>query len=299
VWNATLPADALIDHRSPALVAELLRQLQVNFADHFYPTINTTSYSAPVYTVPARQHRVRVRIVGSRAAWGRRLQAQLDRGVPIPHGAQPANGADGHIVVWQPATDTMWELWRASQQRGQWVASWGGRLDGASRSPGYFHDSSGIEPGATATSLPLAGGLITFGDLLRGRIGHALAMAIPHSRGGAWALPAQRTDGNVRSVDAIPAGAHFRLDPSLDIDALGLPPFTAMLAHAAQRYGIVVRDTSPVVTLYAQAPRPGQANPWPAAITPSTTEVLRRFPWSRLQVVRMQLRGYSGKHIAD
>ncbi len=298
VWNAPIRRRAPVDAKSPALVDELARQVRSNFDHHFYPTINTTKYSAPIYTVPARQRRTRVTLVGGRARYGGRVQAVLED-VPIPRDAEPAAGNDGHIVIWQPATDTMWELWKASKTDRGWVCSWGGRIEDASKSRGYFYDSSGINQGATATSLPLAGGLITLRDLHRGRIDHALAMAIPASRGGAWAFPAQRSDGNVRSTDAIPAGARFRLDPDVDIAALDLPQFTAMLARAAQRYGIYVRDTSPVVTLYAEDPTPTGSNPWSAAITPSSREVLRRFPWDKLQVMRMDLRGYGGKHIQE
>jgi hypothetical protein len=297
VWNQPLPADAPLDPLSPTLVDDLTGQVQAGYDKSFPPTINTTSYSTPVYTVPAGQKRVPVRLTRGQN-YGQSLQKVLDEGVPIPDGARPAAGGDAHIVVWQPATDTMWELWTAKQVGGRWQAGWGGRMEHVSRSRGYFSDPWGIQPGATASSLPLAGGLITLRDLRRGEIDHALAMAVPSSRSGVWALPAQRTDGNARRPDAIPQGARFRLDPTVDVDALGLPPFTAMLARAAQRYGIFVRDTSAVVTLYAEDPTPLGENPWAEAIKPSAPEVLRAFPWERLQVMRMDLRTYGGKRVA-
>jgi hypothetical protein len=297
VWNAPIPAGAGVDAKSATYVNTLVQQVQAGFQRNFPPTINTTSYSAPIYTVPATQKRVRVRLAGSRARYGSRLQAELNR-VPMPPVAKPAAGADAHLVVWQPATDTMWELWHAAKRGAGWVAAWGGRLVHVSRSRGYFYDSSGIQPGATATSLPLAGGLVTLADLRAGRIDHALAMAIPASRASVWAFPAQRTDGNVRSADAIPAGARFRIDPSVNIDSLHLPRFTAMLARAAQQYGIYVRDTSPVVTLYAEDPQATRSNPWPAAFGGSPSALLRRFPWDKLQVMQTQLRTYGGKHVS-
>ena len=76
-----------------------------------------------------------------------------------------------------------------------------------------------------------------------------------------------------------------------------LPRFTAMLAKAAQRYGIIVRDTSPVVTLYAQDPSNLGTNPWVTAITPSAPAVLDAFPWDRLQLMRMRLYTYSGQRV--
>jgi hypothetical protein len=296
VWNQPLPADAPIDPQSDAFVADLRRQVQAGFDKNFPPTINTTSYSAPVYTVPAGQRRVPVRLTRGQD-YGHALQKALNEGVPIPADAQPAKGGDAHLVVWQPSTDTMWELWTAKQVGGEWQAGWGGRLEDVSESKGYFSDPWGVHPGATATSLPLAGGLITLRDLRRGEIDHALAMALPSSRHGVWALPAQRSDGNARRPDAIPQGARFRLDPGLDIESLDLPPFTAMLARAAQRYGILVRDTSAVVTLYAEDPTPTGGNPWAEAIKPSAAGVLRAFPWDRLQVMRMDLRTYGNKPV--
>jgi len=296
VWNRPLPADAPLDPLSSTLVEDLKRQVQAGFDKRFPPTINTTSYSTPVYTVPAGQERVPVRLTRGQD-YGHSLQKVLQAGVPIPDDARPAAGGDAHIVVWQPATDTMWELWTAKQVDGRWQAGWGGRMEHVSRSRGYFSDPWGIHPGATASSLPLAGGLITLRDLQRGEIDHALAMALPSNRSGVWALPAQRTDGNARRPDAIPQGARFRLDPNVDVDALGLPPFTAMLARAAQRYGIIVRDTSAVVTLYGEDPTPLGENPWAAALEPSASEVLRAFPWDRLQVMQMDLRTYGNKRV--
>jgi hypothetical protein len=247
--------------------------------------------------VPADQPRVPVRLVGSRVAYGGALKASLAEGVPLPPDARVAEGTDKHIVVWQPATDTMWELWVAEHQNGTWTAQWGGKMRHVSRNRGFFFDPSGIQPGATATSLPLVGGMITQADLARGEINHALAMAIPNARYAVWAYPAQRSDGGNRSALAVPEGARFRLDPAVDVDGLQVPPFTKMLARAAQRYGIYVRDTSPVVTLYAQDPANLGTNPWTAAITPSAPAVLQAFPWDRLQVMPMRLFTYSGKPV--
>jgi hypothetical protein len=299
IWNRPLAANAPVDPRSGLYVDELRRQVQKGFSVHFYPNINTTSYSTPVYTVPADQKRVPVKMYGRGAAhYARFIASAMRRGVPIPPNAKPAVGTDRHMVVWQPATDTMWELWKATNVKGRWLAEFGGMMTHVSRSPGYFYDPSGTEPGATATSLPLVGGLITLADLRRGRIDHALAMAIPYTRASVWSLPAQRTDGYIHDVNAIPEGARFRLDPRLNVDALHLPRFTAMLAKAAQRYGILLRDKSAVVSFYAQDPSPTGTNPWTAALTPSKAEIMHAFPWDHLQVMRTELRTWSRKTVA-
>ncbi len=82
-----------------------------SFDKNFPPTINTVNYSAPIWTATADQQTVPVKLVGSRVSYGQALAKVLAGGVPIPRGAREAWGGDHHLVVWQPSTDTMWELW--------------------------------------------------------------------------------------------------------------------------------------------------------------------------------------------
>ncbi len=148
--------------------------------------------------------------------------------------------------------------------------------------------------GACATSLSIAGGLITLEDLEKGQINHALAIAIPNPRAGVYASPAQRTDGSSTEPLSLPEGAHLRLDPSLDLASLHLPRLTLMMAEAAQRYGIFVRDTAANVAFYAQDPIPtGDRTPTPAPHGyyegKSAQQLLEAFPWSHLQLLKMEL----------
>jgi len=278
-WNAPLAASAPLDQRSSTWVAELRRQLATT-----NPWINTTTYSTPVYTVPAGQPTVRVTLDTTAAP----LQQAFEQ-VPIPAGAKPAAGSDAHMVVWQPATDTMWEFWLASQKADGWHARWGGRMSRVSTNPGYF---TAPDPGwgATATSLPLLGGLMRTAELQAGRIDHALAFAIPHTKlWKSWSWPAQRSDGDTDSADAIPEGTRFRLPADLDIDALKLPPVTAAIAEAVQRYGMVLRDKSGAVSFYAEAPT--GADPYPALFKTYPNLLFAKFPWDRLQALRTDMRG--------
>ena len=70
-----------------------------------------------------------------------------------------------------------------------------------------------------------------------------------------------------------------------------------MIARAAQRFGIFVRDKARVAQFFAQDPQPTGANPYLGAAgyfeseTPS--ELLSSFPWSRLQVLAMDLHRFS------
>jgi len=69
-------------------------------------------------------------------------------------------------------------------------------------------------------------------------------------------------------------------------DALGVRQIQDGIARAAQRYGMVVRDGSEVVTFYAQDPTPTGSNPWLTWFGgKSAARALAGFPWDRLQVV--------------
>ena len=160
--------------------------------------------------------------------------------MPLPSNAKPAVGTDGHLIVHQPSTDTMWEFWRAVKKADGWHAAWGGRMKDVSTNPGFYTNPSNW--GSTATSLPMLGGLIRLDELQAGRIDHALALAIPEIKKDFYSWPAQRSDGSLDSANAIPEGTRFRLDPSLDLNSLQMAPVVRMIAQAAQDYGIVLRD---------------------------------------------------------
>jgi hypothetical protein len=289
IWNAPLSANVRIASNSTSLVSELQRQVAT-----FGTWINTYAYSTPIYQVPASQPRVPVTLDQPHTSGTpARLATALGAGVPIPGNAQPAPGTDGAMVVWQPSSDTMWELWLAHRVGSTWHARWGGRMDDVSQNPGYFTDPP--DWGTAATSLALMGGTVTLADLAAGQINHALAISIPDARQSVYALPAQRTDGKVDAPTAIPEGTRFRLDPTLNLDRLNLPPFTRMLAEAAQRYGIFVRDQSGTVDFYGQEVTATRAanpyyGPHGAYGGLNPRQLSQWFPWSHLEVVAAPLR---------
>ncbi len=299
MWNAAVPGNAPLAPNSNGLVGRLLDWVNTSEQHRTGPWINTTDYSTPIYTVPAGQPRVQV-VLSSNDP----LLASEFAAVPIPAGAQPAAGSDGQMVVYQPSSNTMWEMFQARLVNGQWHASSGGRMADVSSDPGYFRsaqNSAGqlvekADWGATATSLPMVGGLITLADLASGSINHAIAMMIPEAEAGVYWCPAQRSDGHDRSPNAIPEGAHFRLDPSVDLSTLSMPPITREIAEAAQKYGLIVNDqTGVTVGFRAEDPMPliraGQPNPYLKYFANSSgqymypTNFLQSFPWSHLQLL--------------
>ena len=253
------------------------------------PWINVTNNGVPVATVPSDQPTVRVKLdhppdPALISAW---------RAVPIPTAAHPSEG-DHDLAVWQPSSDRMWEFFQLRHTRAGWEAEWGGAMQHVSSNAGVY--SPNAWPGAhsywgvTAASMPLVAGAMTIKQLKAGNIDHALALTIPNTRAGVYASPAQRTDGKVDSTDAIPEGARLRLDPRLNLASLHLPPLVRLIAQAAQRYGIVVRDTSGVVAFIGQDPLDGDFRVYrrlAQGLYPN--KLLAKFPWSHLQVIRMDL----------
>jgi len=285
VWNTPVPDSARPTKSSRRLVAGLASQVR-----RFGATICTTAYSTPVYRVGRTQPIVRVRL--DRTVYPGTSPYALEkafRRVPIPPDARPAAGTDGHMVVWQQSTDTMWEFWRARLVRGHWYASWGGRIRHLSTNPGYY-DGRFHDWGATATSLPLLGGLMMEPELQHDHINHALAMAVPVVTARRVVWPAQRSDGGSHARSSIPEGTRFRIRPDVDLESLHLNPPALAIAEAAQRYGMIVRDGGASVAFYAEAPKAGQANPYAERHGPfqglAPWQIVSQFPWDDLQVVR-------------
>jgi hypothetical protein len=288
-WNTPLPSDAPLDPSSDTLSAELVRQVSDGYSSGRPPTINTTSYTPPIYTAGAKQPPVAVHL--DRPAGYAPSLADAFAAVPLPPAAQQDPTTDGNLVVWQPATDTLWEFWKFQRAGDAAQASWGGRLQAVSTGSGNFTGNLG----ASASGLPLVGGLILPHELQSGQIDHVLTVGIPTVRAGVYSLPALRTDGRSECPRAIPEGARFRLDPSVNVDSLGLPPIVATLARAAQRYGIIVRDRSSAVAFAAQHANSLPSNPYPALFGGRAPyELLQSFPWEHLQLLRMDLRRVPG-----
>ena len=293
VWNSPLPPDEPLDPASGTLVKTLTNIVAANLSARSGPWIQTSDSSTPLYQVTANQPTSRVQL--DAGSWAMTLQAAF-QAVPIPSDARPAAGPDGHLTIWQPSRDRLWELYRARHAADGWHADFGGAIMHVSESPGYYTPLSwpGAIPqwGATATSLPVIAGTMLISELQSGTIPHALAIAVPFARAGIFTWPAQRTDGISTDPASIPEGARFRLDPTLDVSALGLPLMTRMMAEAVQRYGMIVRDqTAHALAFYAEDPTPSGSNPYPALFANQyPIDLLASFPWDHLQLLKMDLR---------
>lgn len=285
-WYKPIPVNAPLHANSANYVAEFLRQKKLYFGA---VGINVNDYSSPVYVVERDAPTVQVTQWNcQKKTWADDSLARQWAAVPIPQYALPAAGTDSSMTIYQPSTETIWEFWAARKVNGQWQACWGGRLQQASRSDGLWP----FPYGTTATGLPFLGGQITAEELQRGEIKHAMGINLPDlEANGILSWPAKRGDGlNPTNLpNRIMEGQRFRLDPSVNVDALKLHPVGKIVAKAAQKYGFVVWDRSGAITLRAQDAKSytlaGQPDPYPVlwAGSPNWAILTNGFPWDKLQ----------------
>src|SRR4029079_10998964 len=74
--------------------------------------------------------------------------------------------------------------------------------------------------------------------------------------------PATTSDGD-GGTDGFPMGTRFQLDPSLNLDKLGLAAREEMVARALQVYGMYIVDSSAGVVCYAANASFYRSDPYP------------------------------------
>ena len=284
-WYTPIPADAPLHENSAGFVADFVRQKKTFYGT---VTINLESWASPVYVVGPNTPTTRIAQWVCMPKFGRNAELeQLWAAVPWPEYAVPAQGADSEMTIYQPSSDTIWEFWLTRKTNGKWEACWGGKMQNASKSDGrwagYF--------GTTATGLPFLGGQITAEELRRGEIRHVIGISMVElEAANVLSWPAKRSDGwNPKNEpNRIPEGARFRLDPTINVDALQMRPAGKIIAKAAQKYGFVVWDKAGAISIRSQNPKSytqaGQADPYPALFGNAPAyAVLEGFPWEKLQ----------------
>ncbi len=293
-WYTAIPTTVTLNSNSANMLQDFLNQKPTSLYNGTV-NVNTRSYSSPVFIAPAGAATVKV------SQWDCQKKGYFDpslatqwAAVPVPANAQPSSGTDGEMTIYQPSTNTIWEFWKTQKYAdGTWHACWGGRMQNASTNPGYFPANYGT----TATSLPFLAGQITANELKRGEIKHAIGIALRNAT--TWSLfswPAQRSDGNGASI--IPEGTRIRLDPTINVDSLSLHPMAKIIAKAAQKYGFIVWDRAGSISIRAQnlvsytalgQPDPYHSDTMHTGLFGTTPDydVLKNFPWSRLQFLPM------------
>jgi hypothetical protein len=286
-WWQPTRLNAAVDPQS-ATIAQALT------AGGTYRILDNGAYGTSTYTADAQTPRYKVTIteLGANKYGDNDLAHNM---VPIPVGATPASGTDGKLVIIDPTTNKVYDLWQAKQVGGGWQAAWGGVYplngDGSSHNVTYgagANQANWMTPTtrATGSGLSSLAGNVTLADIQAGSINHALAfssdIACATSR---W--PATASDGHATGT-CIPEGGHVQLDPSIDLAAIpGISPIELMIGRALQSYGAYCSDvggarmaitaqvahTSSEQAIYAKAGAVGDYYNF------------NKLPWSRLRVL--------------
>jgi dienelactone hydrolase len=272
--------------------------------------VNTTQWSTPLYVVGPDQPRVQVNIDSKHSRYNAEDQGYMGQdfaSVPLPADATSADPPenplsksswiDHELIVYQPSTDTAWELYHLlKDSNGKWWATAGGKISNVSHNMGNYDPwPSGTPHGMTGYAVPMLAGLQRLEELGRGTIDHVVGVSIPHPMKGVFRSPGLSSDGEWTVPDAVPEGTRFRLPADLNIDALPLTPYAKIVAKAIQAHGLVIVDRDcrptdgkkcPAVTFKAEDPRPKNPDPY-AGIFGNTPRdhLFDNFPWDKLQVL--------------
>lgn len=294
-WYTPIPVDAPLAKNSSSLVKEFIRQ-KIAYYDNV--NINTYSYSSPVYIVDSNVPTTKVGFNNcQKKNYIDPKFTEMMSAVPIPSYARQSPGTDGEMTIYQPSTDTLWELWVSKKDAaGKWITCWGGRMNNVSSNEGVFTKYYGT----TATGLPFVGGQITAEELARGEIRHVMGISLVEiAHWDVYSWPANRSDGsNPKNLpNRIAEGQRLRLDPKVNVDALPISKAAKVIAKAAQKYGFVVWDKAGSVSLRAQNAltytAQGKPDPYPALYEKKPTyAVLNGFPWDKLQFLPMHYGQY-------
>ena len=297
-WNTAIADDAPLHPGS----AEMVR---ANFNQDPGIYVNRVSWSVPVYLVDGSTPTQDVRCVYGKAHGTRPTfedprdpsrewivhtdYGVLMRDVPIPPDAvpdsaialRPEKNADAHLCLVDLERGLEWDFcWMALTEGGEWLAGQGVMFD--IRSSGVLANFQGS---ARGSGFPLTAGLIFKDEVERGRIDHALALALhPAGYGHVWP-PASCSDGRRKPGAGewgLPEGARVQLDPGLDLDSVGLEPPARAIAEAMQRYGMYVCDNSGSINLYAEVFPFSDPDPWDGVMGVDAPTAI---PVDRLRVI--------------
>jgi hypothetical protein len=267
-WNTPIGPSPEIDPNSSAMIHTLAASQSEG---RFY--INIDGWTIPVYYADADTPTFDVPCTSE---WG--CGPGFGQDVPIPNGAVPDPQEDAHMAVVDLSRRLSFDMWGAEAVGSGWQTRTGFTFD---------LDGTGVRPdgvgSARGSGFPLLAGLIRLQEIQCGNIDHALVMAYDYPRANVYVYPASMTDGR-GGADAIPEGGRIQLDPTLDLNSLGLTPAAKVIARAMQEYGAFVGDNSGGIALYAEGlygkPGPG----WNGVLA---YDDLANIPWDRFRVIKL------------
>ncbi len=242
------------------------------------------------------------------------LESGATVSVDAPAGTiRPAGEDDGHLILFNPETNTEWDYWQATTMRDS-VCAGGGRggIEGNTLlevGAATFFDTTASgasaegQTSAAASGAPLMAGLLLPEDFESGEIKHALKFSIPGPRnlsdGGLekekrdYAYPATSTEdiyaGYNSDTNAMIMGSRIRLKDSI-VDHFGnainesaLSPATRQVLTALRKHGAYLVDGGGGFTFYAEEPHSGNLDLDSLdALLGGTTSLDGQTPWQVL-----------------
>lgn len=210
---------------------------------------NVFAYNIPIHTVnskdPAQHYEwfysLDNRVKYQSAEYKKLMGAETAVRLPVPKNFQIPGGGDRSIAIYDQGTGIWRSLYQVNKttsgsHAGQWHYSSGGYIKDAHKLPGSKHSLQ--LTGGTSSVVGMASELTQIGidEVLAGSINHAVSFTLPNARSG-FSWPARQGDGNLSDALAPYEGQWFRINPSVNLNTLGLRPLTLMIAKAVQKYG--------------------------------------------------------------
>ena len=281
-----------IDPNSYAMVEGIVSQAAIGFV------ITQKQWTVPVFYADESTPRYDVTLKCGKE-W--ELGVTKLKNVPIPDWAEPSDddhegginpdgcgGSDnGHdegdfaMAVIDTSTRCEYDFWQAKKTKGKWAASWANSIG---------IDSDGVfEKGISCrgSGFALLNGVIWPDELKVGRIDHALAFAYDLTRAGGPVSPATDSDGTSRGSDTMPEGARVQLDPTLDLDSLGLTDYEKTIAKALQEYGMILVDDGGGMSFYVVHPISAKNNPYEGILPDKDYVSLENIPADKFRVLKL------------
>ena len=264
-WNTPIGSNPQISPNSAGMVSSLTGSFGSD----------PTAYTMPLYIVNSSTPMQTVTFSGVYKEWACNTCDYTSKSgsvtAPIPAGAVQAPGTDAQIILWNPATGDEYEFW-------------GYDASTHTAKNGYHYNSNWSavinKSGPRGAGVPYLAGLIRPWEIAQGHIDHAIAFAYQNS-GSTYVWPASKTDGGCTGsgTTCLPEGSRLQLDPTLDVNSLGLSPAGVIIAKALQQYGMILIDKAGHPKLYAEYN--GTAD-WNGVVTNSTVS---NIPLSRFRVL--------------
>jgi parallel beta-helix repeat protein len=171
--------------------------------------------------------------------------------IPVPDGAAPAPGSDGHLTIVSADRKTAWDMWRCTQADKSGyvtvtISQW--NLTG-SGVPSVGVDNSS----ARGSGMPVIPTTIRADEALYG-IRHALGITVPRVSGDYIYPPATHSDGGL-GPDGIKYGMLFVLRPDYPVPASASIGERNVI-QALKTYGAYVADQGASMELDADSTQP-------------------------------------------